>query len=105
MSIIVVSFDPESITAAARRKGKYGRSNSLKWPWLFDILKSRGLDPSAAAAISNSRLKFRKKGRLNVLTAKQAHSPAVRQRIAEAEKKGKKVTGKTLTRGIKFTED
>lgn len=103
MSIIIVSVEKEAITAAVtRRKDKYGRSTSLKWPWLFDILKSKGMDPSKAAAISNSRVKFRKKGRKNVLTAAQAHTPAVQRRIAEAEKAGKKATGKSLTKGIKI---
>lgn len=103
MSIIIVSVDEDAITAAAPpRKDKYGRSKSLKWPWLFDILKSKGMDPSRAAAIANSRVKFRKKGRKNVLTAKQAENPMVRKRIAEAEKAGQKATGSSLTKGIKI---
>lgn len=78
-------------------KGKYGRSTSLKWPWLYDKLRAKGYDKSKAAAISNSRLRFRKTGRLNVLQAEQAHNPKVLARVAKADKKGKHVTGKQLT--------
>lgn len=102
MSIIIISVDPEAITAAAPPKGKYGRSGSLKWPWLFDILKAKGMNPSKAAAIANARKTYRKKGRVNVLTAKQAENPSVRKRIAEGEKSGEKMTAKTLTKGIKI---
>lgn len=49
-----------------------GRDPSLKWPWLYDLLREKGYDKSKAAAISNSRVGFRKKGRLNVLNYKQA---------------------------------
>lgn len=85
-SVIVISFDPAALVAAG---GKYGRSPSLKWPWLFDTLKAKGYDASKAAAISNSRLKFRKKGRLNVLTRQQAHNPAVMARVRKAQEAGK----------------
>lgn len=102
MSIIIISVDREALTAAAPPKGKYGRSGSLKWPWLFDILKAKGMHPSKAAAIANANKKYRKKGRLNVLTAKQAESPAVGRRIAKAEKSGEKMTAKTLTKGLKI---
>lgn len=95
MSVIVVSVSRSSLIAAG-----YGRSNSLKWPWLYDKLRSKGYDKQKAAAISNSNLKFRKKGRLNVLTSKQAHSPAVMKRVAAADKMGKHMTGKQLTRGM-----
>lgn len=86
-TVIVVSFDPEAITAAGKR---FGRSPSLKWPWLFDTLKAKGYDSSKAAAIANSRLKFRKKGRLNVLTRQQAHNPAVMARVRKAQEAGTK---------------
>jgi len=70
----------------AQGPGKaFGRSNSLKWPWLYDKLRAKGYDKSKAAAISNSRLHLRKKGRLNVLQAKQAHDPAVLKRLAAAK--------------------
>jgi hypothetical protein len=101
VTIIVVSFDPEVLTAAGPPKGKYGRSTSLKWPHLYDILRSKGYDKSKAAAISNSRLHFRKKGRVNVLNAGQAHNPAVLARLAQAQKAHKHVTGPQLTKGIK----
>jgi len=100
MSVIVVSFDPEALVAAGPPKGAYQRSTSLKWPWLYDILRSKGYDKSKAAAISNSRLRFRKAGRKNVLHAKQAHNPAVLKRVAKTQKAGKHMTGKQLTRGI-----
>lgn len=75
---------------------KFGRSNSLKWPWLYDKLRAKGYDKSKAAAISNSRLVTRKGGRLNVLKAGQAHNPAVLKRLAAADKAGKHSTRKTL---------
>lgn len=99
--IILVSWSPEALTAAGPPTGRYGRSSSLKWPNLFDRLVAKGYSKSKAAAISNSRLKFRVKGRLNVLTAKEAHNPAVLKRLNEAQKKGKHMTRKQLTRGIK----
>lgn len=100
MTVIVVSFDPEALTAAGPPKGSYGRSTSLKWPWLYDKLRAKGYDKSKAAAISNSRLRFRKKGRLNVLKAAQAHNPAVLKRVSRADKAGKHMTGKQLAKGL-----
>ena len=91
------------LLAAGPPKGAYGRSSSLKWPHLYDILRSKGYDKSKAAAISNSRVGMRKKGRKNVLTAKQAHNPQVLKRLAAAQKKGKHLTGKQLTRRIKIS--
>lgn len=79
---------------------KFGRSNSLKWPWLYDKLVAKGYDHSTAAAISNSRIGVRKKGRLNVLTATQAHSPKVQRRIAADDKKGRHSTKKSLTSSV-----
>lgn len=78
--------------------GRFGRSTSLKWPWLYDKLRAKGYDKSKAAAIANSRLKFRKTGRLNVLKANDAHKSSVLKRVAAADKSGKHVTGKQLTR-------
>jgi hypothetical protein len=75
---------------------RHGRSNSLKWPWLYDKLRAKGYDKSKAAAISNSRIHLRKKGRISVLPAKMAHSPAVLKKIAAADKKGKHVTKGSL---------
>lgn len=96
--IIEISWDEEALTAASTA---YGRSKSLKWSHLYDLLRAKGYDKSKAAAISNSRLKYRVKGRKNVLTAKEAHNPAVLKRLNEAQKKGKHMTRKQLTRGIK----
>jgi hypothetical protein len=90
-----------ALTAAAGPKGKYGRSASLKWPHLYDVLRSKGYDKTKAAKISNSRLRFRKTGRKNVLTAKQAHTPAVLARLNKAQKAGKHLTARQLTKGIK----
>jgi hypothetical protein len=76
---------------AARRKspesvGK-GRDPSLRWPWLFDVLKAKGYDDAKAAAIANSRVGLRKKGRLNVLTWKQAEKPsAVRKAMKPSDR-------------------
>lgn len=98
MTIVVISWSLEALTAAAPPGGRYGRSASLKWPWLYDKLRAKGYDKSKAAAIANSRLKFRKKGRLNVLKATDAHNPSVLKRVAKADKAGKHVTGKALTK-------
>lgn len=98
MTVVVISWAPDALTAAAPAKGRYGRSASLKWPWLYDKLRAKGYDKSKAAAISNSRLKFRKKGRLNVLHAQEAHDPKVLRRVAKADKAGKHVTGKQLVK-------
>jgi hypothetical protein len=76
---------------AARRKspesvGK-GRDPSLRWPWLFDVLKAKGYDEAKAAAIANSRVGLRKKGRINVLSWKQAEKPsAVRKAMKPSER-------------------
>jgi len=98
-NIIVITLPAGALTAAGAPKGKFGRSASLKWPHLYDILRSKGYDKSASAAISNSRVAYRKKGRLNVLDATEAHDPAVLKRLAAAEKAGKHVTRKQLTSG------
>ena len=77
---------------------RHGRSNSLKWPWLYDKLRAKGYDKSKAAAISNSRIHMRKKGRISVLPAKAAHDPKVLKRLAEADKAGKHATKGMLTK-------
>lgn len=79
-------------------KGGYGRSNSLKWPHLYDILVAKGYDHSTAAAISNSRVGVRKGGRKNVLTANEAHNPAVLRRLNAAQKAGRHATRSQLTK-------
>lgn len=99
---------PESLVASGRYEefaqgpGKrHGRSNSLKWPWLYDKLRAKGYDKSKAAAISNSRLRYRKKGRISVLPAKAAHNPKVLKRLAEADRSGKHATKGKLTKGLR----
>lgn len=94
---------PPSLAASGRYEefatgpGKrHGRSNSLKWPWLYDKLRAKGYDKSKAAAISNSRIHTRKKGRISVLPVKMAHSKAVLKRLAEADRKGKHATKGSL---------
>lgn len=77
---------------------RQGRSNSLKWPWLYDKLRAKGYDKSKAAAISNAKIHVRKSGRLSVLTKDQAHNPKVLARLREADKKGKHSTRKSLTK-------
>ena len=101
---------PESLAASgkyeefAQGPGKrHGRSNSLKWPWLYDKLRAKGYDKSKAAAISNSRLRYRKKGRLSVLQAKQAHSKKVLNRLAAADKAGTHATKGKLTKGLRLS--
>lgn len=49
-----------------------GRDPSLRWPHLYDILRAKGYDKSKSAAIANSRLRYRKKGRLEGLPWKKA---------------------------------
>lgn len=85
-----------AITAAAGPGKRHGRSNSLKWPWLYDKLRAKGYDKSKAAAISNSRIHTRKNGRISVLPAKMAHSKAVLARLAKADKAGKHSTKGSL---------
>jgi hypothetical protein len=82
---------------------RHGRSNSLKWPWLYDKLRAKGYDKSKAAAISNSRVGMRKKGRLSVLPRAASHNPEVLKRLAEADKQGKHATKGQLTKGLKFS--
>lgn len=77
---------------------RQGRSNSLKWPWLFDKLRAKGYDASTAAAISNSRIGTRKNGRISVLKVGEAHSATVLKRLAAADKKGKHSTRGSLTK-------
>lgn len=87
---------------AGPAKGAYGRSSSLKWPHLYDVLRAKGYDKSKAAAISNSRLRFRKKGRKNVLKATEAHNPKILAKLAKAQREGKHLTRKQLTASMSF---
>lgn len=94
---VTVHLSADVAEAFAQGPGKrQGRSNSLKWPWLYDKLVAKGYDHSKAAAISNSRIGMRKKGRISVLTAEQAHNPKVLAKLRESDKKGKHATKKSL---------
>lgn len=75
---------------------RHGRSNSLKWPWLYDKLRAKGYDKSKAAAISNSRIHMRKRGRISVLDAKTAHKASTLRKIATADRTGKHFTKANL---------
>jgi hypothetical protein len=60
--------------------GKYkssigGRSPSLRWPHLYDILRAKGYDKSKSARISNSRVGYRKSGKIKGLPYRQAENP------------------------------
>ncbi len=85
-----------ALTAAVGPGKRHGRSNSLKWPWLYDKLRAKGYDKSKAAAISNSRIHTRKNGRISVLPAKMAHNPKVLAKLRTADKKGKHSTKGSL---------
>lgn len=87
---------PATLVASVGPGKRHGRSNSLKWPWLYDKLRAKGYDKSKAAAISNSRLQFRKKGRISVLNAKTAHKASTLRKIAAADKAGKHFTKGSL---------
>jgi hypothetical protein len=78
-------FPAESVQAAGNPDA---RSKSLKWPHLYDILRSKGYDKSKAAAISNSRVGVRKGGRVKVLGARAAHNPRVLANLNRAIEKG-----------------
>ena len=96
MTVILVSWDPDAVVASVGPGKRHGRSNSLKWPWLYDKLRAKGYDKSKAAAISNSRLRFRKKGRISVLDAKTAHKASTLKKIAAADKAGRHFTKGSL---------
>lgn len=75
---------------------RHGRSNSLKWPWLYDKLRAKGYDKAKAAAISNAKRHTRKGGRVSVLPAKMANNPAVLAKLRAADAKGKHSTKGSL---------
>lgn len=87
-------------TQAARRNSPLSigrRDPSLRWPHLYDLLRSKGYDKEAAARISNAHLRFRKKGKLEGLPYKQADSPAALARVRkEYESKKKSRTASAL---------
>lgn len=64
-----------------------GRSPSLKWPHLYDLLRAKGYDKEKAARISNSRIGMRKDGKLKGLTYKQADNPKALQRVLKRYEK------------------
>lgn len=45
-----------------------GRSPSLKWPHLYDILRAKGYSKEKSARISNAKIGGRKQGRLRGLS-------------------------------------
>ena len=71
-----------------------GRSNSLKWPHLYDLLRAKGYDKSKSAAISNSRVAVRGKGKLRGLPRKHADNP---KKLAMVLKKYNKKHGITAS--------
>lgn len=73
------------------------RDPSLRWPHLYDILRSKGYSKEKAARIANSRLKYRKKGRLQGLPYKQADNPSALAKVRkEQESKRKSRTASAL---------
>lgn len=62
----------EQARRRASSKSIKGRDPSLRWPHLYDILRAKGYDKEKSARISNSRLRYRKKGRLEGLPWKKA---------------------------------
>ena len=88
---------------ARRRSAKSigARDPSLRWPHLYDILRSKGYDKEKAARISNSRLRFRKKGRLHGLPWQQADSPSALKRVRnEQDRKRKSRTASSLVASV-----
>lgn len=95
---VTVHLSADLVEELSQGPGKrQGRSNSLKWPWLYDKLVAKGYDHTKAAAISNSRIGMRKNGRISVLSAGQAHNPKVLKKLAAADKAGKHSTKGSLT--------
>lgn len=78
-----ILMHPGLSAAAVPKKNGYGhykgsiggRSPSLKWPHLYDLLRSKGYDKEKAARISNSRIGMRKHGKLRGLSYKNADNP------------------------------
>lgn len=66
----------QSARQAKRRRSPLsirGRDPSLRWPHLYDILRAKGHSKEAAAKISNSHLRYRRKGRLEGLPWQKAN--------------------------------
>lgn len=83
---------------ARRRSAKSigARDPSLRWPHLYDILRSKGYDKEKAARISNSRLRFRKKGRLHGLPWQQADNPGALKKVRQEQERKKSRTASAL---------
>ena len=73
-----------------------GRSNSLKWPHLYDLLRAKGYDKSKSAAIANSRVGVRGKGTLRGLSPKKADSPKALSSVLKKYNKKHKITASAL---------
>lgn len=86
------------VAGAVPRKNGYGhysssiggRSPSLKWPHLYDILRAKGYDKEKAARISNSRIHVRKNGRLRGLSYKNADNPRALKNVLKTYERKKK---------------
>lgn len=80
-----------SAKAQAKRRGSSRsigqRDPSLRWPHLYDILRSQGKSKSAAARISNAHLPKRKGGRLFGLPYQQADNPAALAKVREEQRR------------------
>lgn len=66
------------------------RDPSLRWPHLYDILRSKGMSKEAAARISNAHLKHRRKGRLQGLPYKQADNPSALAKVRKEQESKRK---------------
>ena len=73
-----------------------GRSNSLKWPHLYDLLSAKGYDKSKSAAIANSRVGVRGKGTLRGLSPKKADSPKALASVLKKYNKKHGITASAL---------
>lgn len=100
LTSVVEEFVRSSQAQAKRRASPRSigqRDPSLRWPHLYDILRAKGYSKEKAARIANSRLRYRKKGRLEGLPYKQADNPgALRKVLAEQNRKKKSRTASAL---------
>lgn len=64
-----------------------GRSPSLRWPHLYDILRAKGYSKEKSARISNSRVGMRKTGQIKGLPFKQAENPKALARVLKKSMK------------------
>lgn len=77
-SLLIEELARSAKEQAGRRRSPQSigqRDPSLRWPHLYDILRAKGYDKEKAARISNSRLRYRKKGKLEGLPWRQADNP------------------------------